>query len=169
MGFGSTHYGAGGFGSGGAVIVPPGTPGPLFSIQVVTKTQVLLTFVNTYVQDSPLFEESNYIITSDGPASTNIKVVSVEAGNDRAATNSVLLTVQTMVSGVLYTITTQNMLDTEGIAVDPLSSIEWPLRVTKVQNALSKLPKHFDLQPGSTLRGIMTAIARVDDEIGGNG
>ena len=169
MGFGSTNFGAGGWGSGTVVIVPPGVPAPLFSLDVVTKHQVLLTFVNEYVLDTPLFDVTNYIITSDGPASTNIEVTLVEAGTDRGSANSVLLTVQTMVSGVEYTINCQNFLDVAGAVVDSTSTIAWPFRVTKIQNTLSKLPSHYDLQSESTIRGIMTAIGLIDDQIGGNG
>ena len=169
MGFGSTNYGAGGFGSGIGAVTPPGSPGALISVDVITKTQILLTFERVYVINDDLLNPDNYSIITSGPVNTNINVVSVEAGNDRAATNSVLLTTQTMVSGVTYTITAQNLEDVGGILVNTNSSVSWEFRVTKMQNALTKLPSHFNTLPGSTLRGIMTAIALVDDRIGGNG
>lgn len=169
MGYGSTNYGAGGWGSGSIIIVPPSEPGPLLSVRVITKTQIILTFQREYVINDDLLDPSNYWIESDGPSSTNIDAVLVEAGNDRASSNSVLLTVQTMTSGVLYTISAQQIIDVNGITVDTLSTISWPFRVTKVQNMLSKLPRHFDLDSESTLRGLVTAIALVDDQIGGNG
>lgn len=169
MGYGSTNYGAGGWGSGAITIVPPDEPGPLFSVKVITKTQILLTFQREYVINADLLNPTNFLIESDGPTSTYIDVVLVEAGNDRASTNSVLLTVQTMVSGVVYTISAQQIIDVNGVTVDTLSTISWPFRVTKVQNTLNKLPRHFDLSSESTLRGIVTAISLVDDQIGGNG
>jgi len=169
MGFGSTYYGAGGFGSGASIIVPPGTPGPLFSISVANSTQLLLTFVNDYVINDTLLDPTNYLITSSGPASNNIIAVLVEAGNDRASANSVLLTVQKMTPRVDYTISVQNIIDVDGVIVDTLSTLEWPFRITKVQNMMTKLPGHFDLEPESTMLGVIMAIGMIDDQIGGNG
>ena len=169
MGFGSTYYGAGGFGSGVPSIIPPEEPGLLVSLQVLRQTQVLLTFLRAYPITEELLDPANYIIIQDGPSSANIEVVSVEAGNDQAAVTSVILNTQHMVSNVTYTVSAQNFVDTGGVLVDPLSEIEWPFYVTKVQTLQSKLPEHFDLRAQSTLTGVMTAIGLIDEAIGGNG
>jgi len=169
MGFGGTPYGAGGWGSGAELFVPPTETGPILETVVVRNNQIELIFLREYVIDDLLLDPDNYIITQDGAASYNIQVVTVEPGLDRATTDRVLLTTTTMKSGVTYTISAQTFLDIYGVTVDPLSEYSWDFRVSKIQNVMSRLPKHYNLEAGSLLSGLMTAIGTIDDQIGGNG
>lgn len=150
------------FGGGG---VPPELQ--FVDVDVLSRRLILLKLQDEVVVNADYFDINNYtisVVEGTGPVEI-VRILPFKDGS--RVTRDIIIETQPMTYGVTYSISINAVYNRTGVALIA-NDIKIDSRFTKVDSILRSIPKHYDKRPTSNLAGVMLAIGRQDDLIGGS-
>ena len=116
-------------------------------------------------------DEANYTVADQQNSNKILRVRKVQdIKDDTLATDVVLLQIDRPVPGIVYVVTVGFPIQSRtGTHANPAADTgTFSLRPMKMDAARAIIPKHFEMRPGSNIRGILQSIMNQDDIIGGS-
>ena len=166
-GWGIAPWGTSPWGTGagsGPVVLDLG----ISAVNVYAIDLLEVTFQTEVKVTSALVDPSSYTVTPLDSAAPSVSVLDVRVPNG-PATDVVYLTISPISSGVAYDVAVVvPVLNRSGIELSGTLTGRMLGRRTKIDSICSTRQPIYDLRPTAVIRGILNAIGREDDRIGGN-
>ena len=135
------------------------------SATVINANTIELTFSGDVVRNVGYLNPANYAISVFEGTGSPIQVIKVL--NPNSLTNDkVYLLTNYHTPGTTYLVAVSGLSGRAGQTV--AGTFKFTSRVTKLDQMLKSVPTHFSRDPDSLILNLLTAIAKVDDRIGGS-
>lgn len=136
-------------------------------VEVIADDVILIELPEAVVIDEAYLDPATYVITVV-EGSGGLTVRSVLPPLDTQIATDVVLTIDKHAHGIQYRINIDDpkLSGTDGGVVT--FEEDFIGRHTKVEGMIKSLPKHYNVKPDSLIRAVLTAVGRMDEEIGGS-
>jgi hypothetical protein len=138
-------------------------------VRFIARDLLKLTLKTAVIVNSGYTNPSSYLIIPVGGA-TAVNIIKVLViRSDLRATSDIYLNITNPQLGAIYNvdIVPSSLQYIDGSPV-VAGAVPFEARITKTDKMLKSLPSHYDTNPTSTIRNLITAISVQDDIIGGS-
>lgn len=136
------------------------------NVELVSTSLLRIVFSVEMITNSDYYNINNYTITGTPATIKEVMPVYSTASSLASTSSYTLLRVNPLIPGQTYTIGASNLVSRYGTAVSS-DTVDITVHNTKTNSALNTFPSHFDKTPGSIVFGVLAAITRSDEIIGG--
>lgn len=143
------------------------SPLDLVGVDLLTRRLIRVELADEVVVNADYFDTSNYdvsVLSGTGEVEV-IRILPFR--DDSKVTTSIVIETQPLTLGTTYAVSIINARGRNGITLE-YSSAKLDARYTKGDSILRSMPKHYDTRSTSNIAGVLLAIGRQDDLIGGS-
>lgn len=146
---------------------PTPTALDIVDVDVLSRRLIRVELQDEVVINDDYFDTSNYAISVvEGTGEVAItKILPFQDGSK--VSRFIIIETQPMTYGTTYSVSITDAVDRSGETLLPASAT-FDARYSKGDSILRSMPKHYDTRSTSNLAGVLLAIGRQDDLIGGS-
>lgn len=139
----------------------------LVDVDVLSRRLIRVELQDEVVINDDYFDTSNYavsVVSGSGP----VEITRILPFTDGSKVSRyIIIETQPMTYGTTYSVELVSVTNRAGVSLSATPK-KFDARYTKGDSILRSIPKHYDKRPTSNLAGVMLAIGRQDDLIGGS-